>query len=191
MLHALHCIRPDAASQNRLRGSTVGSTLQCVRSRAQPGALGTVQWTSQSGAWDFRVAGLRCLVLVLKQDAHLRTPNPLLSGHLQPCTLCLSPKLGSPASPLRNHKEEAIPCFLHFRSEGVVQESQRGDGPMWRSLSGIVLSRSSLLLGDDTSILTSGLSHLLHSRIPRFQGCWGHSHVLQLSTSSVCTSAYA
>lgn len=43
LVHASYCTRPDAAAQNRLQRSTAGSTLQCVRSRAQPGALGTVQ----------------------------------------------------------------------------------------------------------------------------------------------------
>lgn len=86
VLHALHGTRPEAAAQNRLQCSAAGSTLQCVSSRARPGELGIVQCGFASRARDLGVAGFRHLVLVLNQDAPLRTPNPLLSGHLQPCT---------------------------------------------------------------------------------------------------------
>jgi hypothetical protein len=55
---------------------------------------------SHSRAWDFGIAGLRRLGLVIKQNVHLRTSNPLLSGHPQALYfhLCLSPKPSQPPS---------------------------------------------------------------------------------------------
>lgn len=131
-------LRPKAAAQNRLQCSAAGGGgPPCSVSAA---GLSLERWTlysaaSHSHAWHFGVAGLRRLVLVLEQGAHLRTSNPLLSGHLQPCIFCIficafHPSPASPLHSLQNHKEEASPCFPPSRSEGAVQESQRGSGQM-------------------------------------------------------------
>lgn len=119
--------------------------------------------SSQSGAWDVRVAGLRRLVLVLKQDARLRTPNtpgwPFAALYLVPVTQAWKPnQLPSPPLKPQRGGYPLLPAFQK-RGRGAGITARRWTDALAVEIPDPHRPRSVLLAaGSDLSMLTSDRS---------------------------------